>query len=286
MSTGYTEKTIHLVQFSGKNLDWQMWNKKILAMSGKKGYKEVLTGKVTVPAATETPDASTTDGKKQLKARTDNESAYHDLILSNPDRIAFNIVNKATTTDLPDGDAALAWANLSTKYDSKSATTVANLSREFNNAELKSLTIDPEDWIVELEILKSRLDDMDFPITDKHLLVHILRNVPEEYNSVVEADEKLLNDPTNPLTLHILRTNLHSKWEKLVHRKKIEINKDDDETIGEALIGSQFKGRCRFCGVIGHKAANCRKNPKNKNNSDDRESSKKYKKFGAHGSGF
>ena len=192
MSTGYTEKTIRLVQFSGKKLDWRMWRKQFLAMSGKKGYKDVLTGKVIAPPASATLDVSTADGKKELKAREDNESAYHDLILSNPDRIAFNIVDKATTTDLLDGDAALVWERLSRKYDSKLATTVANLSREFNNAELTSLSIDPEDWIVELEILKTRLDEMDFPITDKHLLVHILRNVPEEYDNVLEKTRNYL----------------------------------------------------------------------------------------------
>ena len=59
--SGYSEKTIRIVQFSGKKTDWRMWSKQFLAMSGKKGYKEVLTGKVTVPAATETPDAIAQD---------------------------------------------------------------------------------------------------------------------------------------------------------------------------------------------------------------------------------
>ena len=61
------------------------------------------------------------------KARNDNEMAYHDLVLANPDKVAFNIIDNATTTDFPDGDAALAWKRLSGKYKSKSATNVVDL---------------------------------------------------------------------------------------------------------------------------------------------------------------
>ena len=50
--SGYSEKTIHIAQFFGKKLDWQMWSKQFLVISGRKQYKDVLTGKTAVPAAT------------------------------------------------------------------------------------------------------------------------------------------------------------------------------------------------------------------------------------------
>ena len=96
-----------------------MWSKQFLAMSAKKGYKHVLVGKTTIPAALDVIDTSNNAGKDQVKAREDNDNAYHDLILSNKNKIAFNIVEKAITTGLPDGGASLAWKRLSTKYDSK-----------------------------------------------------------------------------------------------------------------------------------------------------------------------
>ena len=54
-----------------------MWSKQFLAMSGKKKYKEVLTRKTAIPSATM------------------NESAYHNLILTNPKKVAFNEILKA-----------------------------------------------------------------------------------------------------------------------------------------------------------------------------------------------
>ena len=110
--------------------------------------------------------------------------------MSNTNKIAFNIVNNAITTDLPDGDASLAWKRLSSKYNSKSSTVAVGLSNKFNKAKLTSLSVDPEDWIVESEILQARLGDMNYPITDKHLMVHILYNLPEEYNIAIKADKK------------------------------------------------------------------------------------------------
>ena len=177
------------------------------------------------------------------------------MILTNQNKVAFNIIDKAVTKELPDGDAGLAWRKLSAKYDSKSSVKVVELSHEFNESRLTSLKTDPEDWIVELKILQARLDDMNFPITEKHLLTHVMHNRPEQYDSVVEADEKLISDASNPLTIETLTDHLHSKWERIVRRKGLNINDDDDEAVGQALIaGSQFKGRCTFCGKIGHKA--------------------------------
>ena len=110
--SGYSKKTIRIVQFSGKKDDWQMWSKQFLALSGKKKYKEVLTSKTTVPAAATSIDVTATGGVEKQKDCDDNKTAYHNLVLSNPNKIAFNIINNATTTDLPNGDAALDWRNL------------------------------------------------------------------------------------------------------------------------------------------------------------------------------
>ena len=85
-----------------------MWSKQFLALSGRKKYKDLLTGVTTAPPAAEAIDESKTKGIAKQKARNDNEMAYHDLVLANPDQVAFNIINNAITTDLPDGGAALA----------------------------------------------------------------------------------------------------------------------------------------------------------------------------------
>ena len=49
-----------------------------------------LPGKTAVPSAMTFIDTSNHAGKSQLQAREDNKSVYHDLILANPNKVAFN----------------------------------------------------------------------------------------------------------------------------------------------------------------------------------------------------
>ena len=128
-----------------------------MSVARKREYKGILNGSEVAPPDSETLDISTEAGKEKLRLRKGNENGYHDLILANRDPVAFNIVDKAVTTDHPDGSARLAWLELERKYDSSRASTVVKLSGQFNNSELKNTIVDPEEWIVYLEILRARL---------------------------------------------------------------------------------------------------------------------------------
>ena len=66
--SGYNEKTIRIVQFSGKKNDWRMWSKQFLALSGQKKYKDLLTGVTTTPPAAEAIDKLKTKGVAKQKA--------------------------------------------------------------------------------------------------------------------------------------------------------------------------------------------------------------------------
>ena len=70
-----------------------MWSKKFLAMSAKKNYKNVLIGKTAIPAASDVISTSDDAEKARLKAREGNNNAYHNLILSNINNVAFNIMD-------------------------------------------------------------------------------------------------------------------------------------------------------------------------------------------------
>ena len=73
-------------------------------------------------------------GKAQLQAREDKKSAYHDLILANPSKAAFNLIDKSVMTNLLDGSAHMAWKKLSAKYNSHSSTAVVELQNDFNES--------------------------------------------------------------------------------------------------------------------------------------------------------
>lgn len=112
-------------------------------------------------------------------------------------------------------------------------------------------------------------------------MIHILHNLPKEYDSLVEDMEKALDDASSPLDVEIMKERLHLKWEQMNRRYSSE---DNDELVSsEALFTrKQFKGRCRMCGKIGHKGENCWKNPNRKGGNDI----SKKKAFSDYGSSF
>ena len=112
--SGYADisKLIKIIPFHGKKKLFQQWSGKFLAAARVRGYADVLTGKVKVLPENEDLE----DDKEKLKARSNNEKAYTDLVLSMEDEVCFSYVDGAKSTMLPSGDAALAWKRLNSKY--------------------------------------------------------------------------------------------------------------------------------------------------------------------------
>jgi Zinc knuckle len=59
----------------------------------------------------------------------------------------------------------------------------------------------------------------------------------------------------NPLTLDETRDDLNLRSERL-HGKANNNEEEDNQEV--AFFGGQFKEKCRNCGVIGHKARDCK----------------------------
>ena len=128
---------------------------------------------MTVLSESETLNKNDAGEAAKIKAREANKNAYGNLILSNTHHVAFSIVDKAVTMDLPNGDARNAWNDFGKKYNSKNSTIVVQLSNQFINSKISNVTKDPEEWIMELEILQTRLDQMGYQISEKHFLIYI-----------------------------------------------------------------------------------------------------------------
>ncbi len=76
--------------------DWQVWSEKFLARARRKGFKDVLLGKVTVPPDSELLDLSKDEDKKKKKLRDANDFASEALILlidreTSTGRVAFSL---------------------------------------------------------------------------------------------------------------------------------------------------------------------------------------------------
>ena len=75
MTEESTDKTISKFVFSGKKVDWPVWNEKFLARAKRKEYKTILQGKSKVPDDSAAIDTSTDIGKARAKLRELNEMA-------------------------------------------------------------------------------------------------------------------------------------------------------------------------------------------------------------------
>ena len=72
------------------------------------------------------------------------------------DNICFNLVDNAKTEKLPDGDAALAWKNLLTRYEPKQFGSLLILKNEFFSKTLENCAQSPDLLYLELEQIRPK----------------------------------------------------------------------------------------------------------------------------------
>ena len=106
----------------------------------------------------------------------------------------------------------MAWMALERKYEPKDGQSKIKLKRELAQSKLESGE-DPEEWITQLLQKTARLVQLGGSFTEEDMMLHILCNLPEEFENTVENNEKALNDGT--LMLEDLRSSLDSKFKRL-----------------------------------------------------------------------
>lgn len=192
--------------------------------------------------------------------------AYTDLVLACTDEVNFGIVFNSKSWLFPNGDAYLAWTRLRNKHQPVTNTQKIMLRREFHRSKLGKVSKSPDDWIEELEIIRSRLAPLGVTIDDEDLIMQVLEGLPKEYDMMVT----LLNAryKINDLTIDGLREELSMFYDRMRNGRNNKFKGHDEENNNEetALV-AQFKGRCRGCGAFGHKKANC---PQEKSGNQER----------------
>ena len=121
------------------------------------------------------------------------------------------------------------------------------------------------------------MKDIGVDISDDYFILHVISNLPEEYDNVVER----LEDDINTLDIEELRDKLHVKYEIIMLRKHpcrsntkndgkktalVMSNNGEDETavminmgfIFNYALAVAFKSRCPKCGAWGHKIEDCK----------------------------
>jgi hypothetical protein len=95
--------------------------------------------------------------------------------------------------------------------------------------------------------------------------------------------EKRVTDNSNPLTIDKIRDNLNLRFKRLNEKKNEESENDNNQEV--AFYSGQFKGKCRSCGAIGHKANDC-KSKMNQNGGQNRGNHNNFQKNTSNGAYF
>lgn len=165
------KKAFCIIAFSGKKNDWRQWSWKFMAVANKRGYEDNIDG-------TNKISSTSTEDKKGK-----NITAYNDMLLAMLNDVSFGLVDESTTNLSPDGNASLVWSKLQQKFESQTSASRVKLMNQFTNNKLKKLLKDPDKWIAELELTRSRLKKMGTDIDESYLMMHMLNNMPSAYDT-------------------------------------------------------------------------------------------------------
>jgi gag-polypeptide of LTR copia-type len=141
------------------------------------GYKSVLRG-------LERPkDDKSKDFEGYIK---NNNMVFADLMMACEDNVCFDLIDNWRTQELPDSDSRLAWEELRSKFEPTTTMGLIALKREFTLCCLADLSSNPDIWNRELERIRRRLITMGHLISNVDLIIHILNNLPEDYENLIE----------------------------------------------------------------------------------------------------
>ena len=201
-----------------------------------------------------------------------NQAAYCCLLYCMNDEISFSLVDTAKTRDLPDGDAALAWRNLLTRYEPKQYGILLNLKKDFMTKSLEECEQNPDILYLELEKIQQKISSVSSNhIDDNEMIAQIVNQMPSVYENKVDHIKHQI-DSGKEMTLVEVLGHLRDKYMSLKKENNIDSRTSSNT---KALIAKQFKGYCRECGEYGHKKVNC---PKLKKNKKYHKSNKKHPK--------
>ena len=182
------EKAIRIVAFSGKSVDYRMWAARFMAAAHVKSYSKCLLQDLSkceeieqavrdAVVSREDAEDARMKAKKKVKDGLSAEDieivmkAYTDIMLACTDEINFGIVFNAKSWLFPEGDAYLAWVRLRAKHQPTTNSQKIMLRREFHRSRLGKATRSPDEWIEEMEIIRSRLSALGAQIYDDDLVI-------------------------------------------------------------------------------------------------------------------
>ena len=206
-------------------------------------------------------------------ARAANKKGFRDLVMST-DGISLNIVENAVSDKLTRGDLKKAWGGLERHWNPKTREDKVQSYTKFLHYKLENVRQRPMDWIAFMEKKRNELANAGHIMDDETFITHLLNSLPQvEYKGVILVIKERLRGSTCDLAQ--VEQHLKDKYLSMKFVKGWEEEEDDYAMFTSPAKKKgqkkRFKGRCGYCGEIGHKAASCPdKKSKKKEDSQDK----------------
>jgi gag-polypeptide of LTR copia-type len=146
--------------------------------------------------------------KPEIAKRDQNIRAFMLLTLAMSVAVSFEVVGSGKTTDMPDGDAKLAWTALTHIFQPNNKSELQAFRQQFNHCALTDASYPTDKWFAKLETLKIEMKNMEHEIDDNVMIAQILFNTqPAIYNTTIEILTRQQSIGTAVPTLFKLKMN-------------------------------------------------------------------------------
>ena len=280
-------KSIKVYKFNNTKESWHEFALKFRVIADDRGYDDIIEGIVTPLDEREDleildkDDAAVKKSKKEKQlARAANKRGFRDLVMST-EGISLNIVENSTSGKLMRGDLKKAWGRLERRWNPKTREDKVQFYMEFLHYKLENVKQRPIDWLAFMEKKRNELANTGHIMDDETFITHLLNSLPPaEYKEAILVIKEKLRGSTCDLAQ--VEQLLEDKYLSMKYVKGWEEEEDDYALFASPAkkkgLKKQFKGRCGYCGEIGHKAANCPdKKSKKKEESKDKSNKKRHK---------
>ena len=86
------------------------------------------------------------------------------------------------------------------------------------------------------------------------MMSHIIANLPEEYQTIVEIIEHKLDYDSDFITIEMISDKILVKYDQINKQSRPKFSREDENYFN---LKSQYKGTCVTCREYGHKSKDC-----------------------------